>query len=606
MKKFLIYFFVSITILFSSLIVFLSFFGYQTDRFNKIIQSEINNSKKGINLEFDEISILLDIKKLTLFVKFINPEVQYNSTKIPLEVLRANISILSLIKNDISIKNVNAETKFFEIDLIKNYISQIRIDKIYKNYIKQIDKSKIKLKSGFSFDNTFSVKDFTLNGIVKDTNIGSNTKYKLSNLNLNFLYKNEIIKIYNLSAKSDYINIENGKVDIFNNKGKTNLKLNSKIIFQSNHETLPIINKKFNKGDTFTIKSDLSIKKNKSILIQKLIFSNDNNEVVLNNFILNKNLEILDFKKLKVKTSKNNKINNNFEILNSKAIIIDGNIFDGRSLIKEFNNQENKKNILSNISKNIEIDFNEVLTSSDIPLNKFRLVGLIKGGKLEKISAKSEFSKNKFLDISIKKEDKTGNSILEIYSDEAKPLVNSYEFFEGLEGGNLFYLSNSSKEKSIGNLLIKNFKINQAPGFAKLLSLADLKGLTDALKGEGISFDKLSIQYESKNGWMEIKEIFLIGPSISILIDGYFDKRKDILSLRGTLVPAKTLNTLVSKIPVIGDILIGKKTGDGLFGISFKIKGPTDNLKTSVNPVKTLTPRFITRTLEGYKKKNTK
>ena len=56
---------------------------------------------------------------------------------------------------------------------------------------------------------------------------------------------------------------------------------------------------------------------------------------------------------------------------------------------------------------------------------------------------------------------------------------------------------------------------------------------------------------------MEIKEIFLIGPSISILIDGYFDKRKDILSLRGTLVPAKTLNTLVSKIPLIGDILIG-------------------------------------------------
>ena len=606
MKRFLIYFFVSIIIIFSSLIFFLSFYGYQTDRFNKIIQSKINNSKKAINLEFDEISILLDIKNLTLFVKFINPEVQYNSTKIPLEVLRANISVLSLIKNEISIKNVNAETKFFEIDLIKNHVSQIKIDKIYKNYIKKIDTSKIKLKSSFSFDNAFSIKDFTLNGIVKDTNIWSETKYKLSNLNLNFLYKNELININNISAKSDYINIENGKIDITNNKGITNFKLKSKIIFQSNQETLPIINKKFNKGDTFTIKSDLSIKKNKNILIQKLIFSNDNNEFVLDNLILNKSLEFLNFKKLKIKTSNNNKINNDFEILNRKVIIIDGNIFDGRSLIKELNNQENKKNFLSSISKNIEIDFKKVLTSSDIPLNKFRLVGIIKKGKLEKISAKSEFSKNKFLDISIKKENTTGNSILEIYSDEANPLVNGYKFFEGLEGGNLFYLSNSSKEKSIGNLQIENFKINQAPGFAKLLSLADLKGLTDALKGEGISFDKLSIQYEIKNGWMEIKEIFLIGPSISILIDGYFDKRKDILSLRGTLVPAKTLNTLVSKIPVIGDILIGKKTGDGLFGVSFKIKGSTDNLKTSVNPVKTLTPRFITRTLEEYKKKNAK
>ena len=162
-------------------------------------------------------------------------------------------------------------------------------------------------------------------------------------MKLNFLYKNEIIKIYNLFAKYDNINIENGKIDIFNNKRTTNLKLNSKIIFQSDQETIPIINKKFNKGDTFSIKSDLSIKKNKKIHIQKLIFSNNNNEFVLNNFILNKNLEILDFKNLKIKTSNNNKINNDFEILNRKAIIIDGNIFDGRSLIKELNYQENKK-----------------------------------------------------------------------------------------------------------------------------------------------------------------------------------------------------------------------------------------------------------------------
>ena len=72
------------------------------------------------------------------------------------------------------------------------------------------------------------------------------------------------------------------------------------------------------------------------------------------------------------------------------------------------------------------------------------------------------------------------------------------------------------------------------------------------------------------------------------------------------MVPARTLNTLVSKIPVVGDILIGKKAGEGLFGLSFKIKGLPDDLKTTVNPVKTLTPRFITRALENIKKRNFK
>ena len=49
---------------------------------------------------------------------------------------------------------------------------------------------------------------------------------------------------------------------------------------------------------------------------------------------------------------------------------------------------------------------------------------------------------------------------------------------------------------------------------------------------------------------------------------------------------------------MLGDILVGKKIGEGVFGVSFRIKGPPDKLKTKVNPIKTLTPRFITRTLE--------
>jgi len=57
-------------------------------------------------------------------------------------------------------------------------------------------------------------------------------------------------------------------------------------------------------------------------------------------------------------------------------------------------------------------------------------------------------------------------------------------------------------------------------------------------------------------------------------------------------------------LPIIGKILVGSKTGEGVFGVSFKIKGLPKQLKTTVNPIKTLTPRFITRTLEKIKKSN--
>ena len=70
------------------------------------------------------------------------------------------------------------------------------------------------------------------------------------------------------------------------------------------------------------------------------------------------------------------------------------------------------------------------------------------------------------------------------------------------------------------------------------------------------------------------------------------NKSYEITSLRGTLVPARNLNILLSKIPVLGDILIPKDVGEGLFGISFKMKGSHGEIKTTVNPIKTLTPRF--------------
>ena len=608
MKKLFLSIFLLLIVSFVGLIFYLSFYGYETDKFNNIIKSEIKKSEKNIDLNFEKVSILLDVKKLTLFIKFIDPKVEYQSATIPLDMLRANIDLVSTIKKEIGIKKIIVETKYLDFKSIKPAISQLKVDEFDKSSFEKIKKSKIKINSEFSFDQNYELGDnFVLTGIVKDTEFIHDKNHKISELNFYFSYKNKQLKIRNLSSKYNEIDISNGKIEFYKTKGAISFKVDTKISLQNNKIRLPIINKSTKVDESFSLKADLSLKKNKSILIKNLTLKNEDNLFKIDHLVLNKNYNLSDFKNIEVRTKENKKINNDFSIKNSKeSIIVDGEIFDATILLKELDEPGKKNNFLKKISKNIEADFTKVLTDTEFPFNKFRMVGSLKKGKLEKISAKSEFEEDKFLDISIKKEKKTNMSIVEIYSDIARPLVNSYEFFEGLEGGNLTYTSKSNDKNSSGVLEIKKFKLNKAPGLAKLLSLADLKGLTDALRGEGISFDSLIIKYESSSTWMDIKEIFLIGPSISVLVEGYFDKKKDILSLRGTLVPAKTLNSIVSKIPVVGDILIGKKVGEGVFGLSFKIKGPTDNLKTTVNPVKTLTPRFITRALEEMKKKQSK
>ena len=147
-------------------------------------------------------------------------------------------------------------------------------------------------------------------------------------------------------------------------------------------------------------------------------------------------------------------------------------------------------------------------------------------------------------------------------------------------------------KSSKSQLKINDFKVINAPGMIKLLSLADLGGLADLAEGEGLSFDALEINMNSNKEITTFDEIIAVGPSISVLMDGYQDKNS-ITSLRGTLVPAKNLNKLISKIPVIGNIIIPKDIGEGLFGISFKLKGPEGKIKTTINQIRNVKQRFI-------------
>ena len=188
-----------------------------------------------------------------------------------------------------------------------------------------------------------------------------------------------------------------------------------------------------------------------------------------------------------------------------------------------------------------------------------------------------------------------------MFIDKAEPIVKRYDFIKGFEGGKLDFYSTEKNKISQSKLKIYDFKLKEMPALTKILTLASLQGVADILSGEGIRFDEFEMTFQNNGSLMTITEIYAIGPAISILMEGYIEKNK-LISLRGTLVPATTINKFIGSLPVLGEILVGKKTGEGVFGVSFKIKGPPKNLKTSVNPIKTLTPRFITRTLEKLKK----
>ena len=534
-------------------------------------------------------------------------------------------------KNDVLLKNISGEIENIKISdgdirlnfekgikLNSNFSSQINLDSNLFNKnpqilekLKIIDeiktlKANINNSLSINLDKTYKVTNYNykVSGKIDEA------VFKLSKAYKNNFLKEPINEVYFSELQVE--NILDPKINKLNGKGKYSingsdfLKINFENQIKKNlfnlkinldykdNITINLINYQKPKNSIANLFLDLE-KANNDIKINKIKLNENNNKIEIKNLKI-KNNEYFSLDEMSVKTD-----NNDFSILSSKdeKILIQGKKFDATNLTKILNNQ-GEENKLEKLNGNIQVDFNRIYVPMSEDLKNFKLIGVIKKGKFIKITSKGDFGNNSYLDITMKKDKNSDKKYLEIYSDLTKPLLSEYSFFNGLSGGKLLFTSIIDGSKSYSKLKIENFKLIKAPGVVKLLSLADLSGLADLAEGEGLSFDILEVDMEKNKGFLKINEILALGSSISVLMDGYQDKN-GLTSLRGTLVPAKTFNKMISKIPVIGNIVIPKEVGEGLFGISFKMKGPKGKIKTTINPIRTLTPRFIQKIIEKGK-----
>ena len=512
--------------------------------------------------------------------------------------------------------------KFFVKGNLKNKKNKINNDLILLIFNDNLE--------NFDFSNTKfdSISEFTfdLSKKFKIRNLKVDSKLNLDEL----ILKNDLYKIKNyIKNYNNFINLKENKLHIKYSKQKILIDGSSEFYIVDNFKNLIKfqIEKSKNKTnfETFLnlenlhliaedisynkIKNDNAIlqikgfKNKKKLFFRNINYKENNNKIEINNLEINNN-KILNIDEVRFDYfTKNNfknqitliKKNNNYELT--------GKSFDSIKLIENISNSETDKNffeIFKNLNSKIKIVISEVKLDDKSTVNNLNGNLEIKNSKIFDLNLNSNFSDNEKLFVSAKTQ-KDNSIVTTFYSDRAKPFVKKYKFIKGFEGGNLDFSSTKINNVSKSKLIIDNFKVQEVPVLAKILTLASLQGIADLLTGEGVRFTDFEMIYSNKDNVMTIDEIYAIGPAISIMMEGYVESNK-LVSLRGTLVPATTINRTISSIPLLGDLLVGKKVGEGVFGVSFKIKGPPKNLKTKVNPIKTLTPRFITRTIEKIKK----
>ena len=476
------------------------------------------------------------------------------------------------------------------------------------------------LNTNFDSQNKFS---FTINKRFKIKDYKVNSKIKLSQLSLT---EQEFLKPFfpklskSIVLKDQKIEIEyknksldlksSGKIQFEDEledmnfsltKNKDNFDFDTQINLRKTLFAINFLNFKKKKQSKLRIKILGNYNENGNINLKNIDIIEKDNKIILNNLLLDENNQIkevnkIDLNYLDTEGKRNiillNKINkNNYQVK--------GQSFNANNLITDLLEDKNDKKI--KIFKNdlkIKISLNQVFLDSENAVNDLNGLLEIANNEIATANISAFYMDKNSLKFTIKSNQK--EKITTFVSSKAKPIVKRYKFIKGFEEGNLNF--SSSKIDGISNslLIIDNFKVQEIPVLAKLLSLASLQGIADLLTGEGIRFSDFEMKFTNNKKLMTINELYAIGPSISILMEGYVQSN-ELISLRGTLVPASTINRTIASIPVIGNLLVGKKVGEGVFGVSFKIKGPPNNIETTVNPVKTLTPRFITRTLEKIK-----
>ena len=579
-------------------------FDLNFDQSLKIINYNIDGFVKKAKIDYSDKFLINDLKFIFLLTKE-NLNVDAVSGKINnIPIKDGTIAISRSLKTKIK-GSVSSSTTLDEVILKK-----IGIFKNFKDLQNNKYNLKVNLNSDFNllFDDTLNLENYSFKINCDLNNSIIELKKPFKNNFLDSEVKNIYINKTNLKYNKNSKQIDDLIIEGSYNFNKSE---NKKFIFQreiikniqnynlnldiSDKLKIDILNYSKKQDKIANLVTNFSVMKNGTI-IKDLIFEENKNLIKIEDLRIGKNNQIKSLKSIDITTYNNNKLRNKFKISLDKKLKIIGESFDSSNLSKIFDNNSNKNFI--DFDTNVEIKIKNVYTKLPEILKNFILIGEIKKGKFSKITSKGEFSNGKYLDISLKKDKNSEKKYLEIYSDIQEPLLSNYGFLKSISGGNLLFNSVIDDKTLTSKILIENFKIKDAPDFMKLLALADLAGMADLVSGKGLSFDKMEIKFTKNKKILKLEELYTVGPSISILMEGYIDNDTGLVSLRGTMVPAKELNKLISKIPVIGDILIPKEIGEGLFGVSFKMKGIPGDIKTSVNPIRTLTPRFIQKALE--------
>jgi hypothetical protein len=186
-----------------------------------------------------------------------------------------------------------------------------------------------------------------------------------------------------------------------------------------------------------------------------------------------------------------------------------------------------------------------------------------------------------------------GRHHLSIKSNDAGAALRVLDIFDNVRGGKLDVFGDATDSEPhrplTGKAEIQDFRLVNQSGLVRLFSLT---GFIDAMTGEGFQFDRFVAEFTKTGGRVDIPLARAHGPSLGATATGHFDVDKDVIDMKGTVVPAYSINSILGNIPIIGNLIQGGE-GKGIFAATYTATGKLSEPTFSINPLAALAPGFL-------------
>lgn len=148
-----------------------------------------------------------------------------------------------------------------------------------------------------------------------------------------------------------------------------------------------------------------------------------------------------------------------------------------------------------------------------------------------------------------------------------------------------------------GLLVVRDFEVRNEVVLTELDERSGGNVRIAAARRGALQFSKLSLPFSVDDSYVLIGDALIKGPELGASAQGQIRKIDGRMDIGGTIIPAYALNAALGEVPVLGQLLTGGK-GEGIFGLTYALKGTMRDPQFLVNPVSAIAPGILRRLFE--------